>query len=80
MSDVKKSKLYSEERDRIRFISFDVTFQGKNKDHHITYDDGKWDSSASFFKSRGVCSHTMAMERLLKGMVKPITLAVAETE
>lgn len=78
VSDVKKSKRYSEEIDRMRFISFNATFRGKSSDHTITYDDGKWTSTADFFQTRGICSHTMAMERLLKGMVVPITVYQAE--
>lgn len=72
VSDVKKAKRYSEEPDRVRMMTFDANFRGDNRDHHITYDHGKWDSTATFFQQRGICSHTMAMERLLKGMVEPI--------
>jgi len=73
VSDVEKSKQYAEETDRITFISFDVNFRGGHNEFRITYDDGKWDCDNPYFKSRGVCSNTMAMERLLKGMVKPVT-------
>lgn len=74
VSDVKKAKRYSEEPDRIQFLQFDATFQGDNKDHQITYNEGTWTSTSSFFKSHGVCAFTMAMERILRGMVKPILL------
>lgn len=74
VSDVKKAHRYSEETDRITFVSFDVTFRGDNKDHQVTYDRGKWHSTASFFKTHGVCPYTMALERILKGMVEPISL------
>lgn len=72
VSDVKKAKRYSEQRDRIRIVSFDCTFEGYNKNHRITYDNGKWTSTASFFAQRGVCSHTMALEKILKGFVEPV--------
>ena len=72
VSDVKKAKRYSDQRDRIRIVSFDCTFEGYNKNHHITYDGGKWSSTASFFAQRGVCSHTMALEKILKGFVEPV--------
>ena len=72
VSDVKKAKRYSDQRDRIRIVSFDCTFEGYNKNHYITYDAGKWTSTASFFAQRGVCSHTMALEKILKGFVEPV--------
>jgi hypothetical protein len=66
---IEKAKRYAEERDRIRFVSFSVTFDGDNNPHTVTYQDGQWDCDCSFFKSRGVCSHTMALERILAGML-----------
>jgi hypothetical protein len=69
VSDVEKAKRYSEEKDRIVFAAFDVTFAGSNNDHHTHYDHGKWNCDCDFFKSRHVCSHTMAMERILAGML-----------
>ena len=72
VSDVEKAKRYSDERDRIRIVSFDCAFEGYNKSHQVTYDDGKWTSTASFFAQRGVCSHTMALEKILKGFVEPV--------
>lgn len=83
VSDVKKSKRYSEEPERITITAFSATFHGDNKDHQITYDDGVWTSTSSFFKAHGVGAYTMAMERMLQGMVKPIMLPAAtatETE
>lgn len=72
VSDVKKAKRYSEESDRIHIVSFDCSFEGYNKTHQVTYDNGVWTSTASFFQQRGVCSHTMALEKILKGFVQPI--------
>jgi len=80
VSDVKKAKRYSEETQRIKIVSFDAAFDGKNREHLITYDNGTWTSTASFFQQRGVCSHTMAMERMLKGMIEPITTSTVEME
>ncbi len=66
---IEKAKRYAEQRDRIRFVSFSVTFDGENNPHTVTYTDGQWDCDCSFFKSRGVCSHSMALERVLAGML-----------
>ena len=72
VSDVKKAKRYSQERDRINIVCFDCTFEGYNQNHHVTYDGGQWTSTASFFAQRGVCSHSMALEKILKGFVEPV--------
>ncbi len=76
VSDVRKAKRYAQERDRIQILSFACTFEGYNKTHFITYDEGVWTSTASFFAQRGVCSHTMALEKILKGLVEPARMAV----
>lgn len=75
VSDVKKAKRYSEELERITITNFSATVVGDNKDHQVTYEEGTWGSDSAYFKSHGVCAYTMTMERLLKGMVKPIQLA-----
>jgi len=67
---IEKAKIYAEERDRIRFDSFEVSFQGENNNHIVKYDQGTWNCDCSFFASRTVCSHTMAIERLLPDMVE----------
>ncbi len=72
VSDVEKANRYSQEKDRIRIVSFDCRFEGYNKEHRVTYAGGDWTSTASFFAQRGVCSHTMALEKILKGFVEPV--------
>ena len=68
---IEKSKIYSEERDRIEFESLRVTLRGDNdSSHKVAYDNGEWKCDCSFFATRGVCSHTMTMERLLVDMVE----------
>ena len=67
---IDKAKRYAEERDRIRIDSLTVTFEGENNPHTVHYQDGKWDCDCDFFKTRGRCSHTMALEIILKGMLK----------
>ncbi len=67
---IEKAKRYAEERDRIHFTEFSVTFDGENGQHTIGYSENGWKCDCNFFQSRGVCSHTMALERILKGMVE----------
>jgi len=69
---IEKAKIYAEERDRIEFESLVVHIKGenRNKRHRVAYNQGQWQCECDFFTSRGVCSHSMAMERVLKDMVK----------
>ena len=55
---------FAEERVRIRFVSFSVTFDGDNNPHSVTYENGTWTCDCSF-SSRVPCSHTMALEKIL---------------
>lgn len=73
VSDVEKAKRYSEETDRVHVNAFEVTFHGENSDHHTNFQNGHWSCDCSFFRSRGLCSHTMAMERILGPMIKTAT-------
>ena len=66
---IEKAKRYAEQRDRIAFKEFVVTFDGDNNPHTVHFADNTWQCDCDFFKSRGVCSHTMALERILEGMV-----------
>lgn len=75
---IQKSKQYAEEPERILFEEFRVTFRGTNGKHQIHYKHGTWQCSCNFFASRGVCSHTMALERVLGVMLPPDAIASAE--
>ncbi len=72
VSDVEKAMRYADEQDRIKLTCFEVSFQGDNDTHLTTYDDTVWVCSCTFFQSRGVCCHTMALERILKGMITAV--------
>ncbi|NOZ06892.1 MAG: hypothetical protein GXP41_11185 [Chloroflexi bacterium] len=71
-----KAKQYAEELDRIQFRSFDVEISGHHDSHHVNYQDGQWRCDCGYFVGRGVCSHTMAMERVL-GVMIPAALQPA---
>jgi hypothetical protein len=68
-SKIKKAKRYAEERDRIHFNSLTVTFNGDNNPHTVRLEDGIWHCDCDFFLLRGRCSHTMALEIILEGML-----------
>jgi len=70
---IEKAKRYAEERaDRIRFTSFSVEVTGTNSKHTVTFSDNTWRCTCNFFQTRGVCSHSMALERILEGMIPDI--------
>jgi hypothetical protein len=68
---IEKAKRYAEEKDRITFHELAVKFRGENSDYDTSYRDGKWHCTCHFFSSWGMCSHTMAMERILAEMLPP---------
>ena len=69
ISKVEKAIRYAQEKDRIRFSEFKVQLNGDNELHTITFNNGKWSCTCWYFPSHAVCSHTMAMERVLSGML-----------
>ncbi len=66
---IEKARRYAEERNRIRFDSLSATFHGENGDHVLTLSDSHWHCSCDFFEGRNFCTHTMALERVLEGML-----------
>lgn len=73
ISQLEKAKQYTDEPHRVRFISFHAIFAGENHDHTVRYENGKWTCTCNFFKSHAWCSHSVALERILKEMVAPVT-------
>lgn len=72
---IQKAKRYAEETERIVFSEFKVTIAGDHNSHVVSYNQGHWNCDCDFFLTRGVCSHTMAMERVLNGMLRPEWMA-----
>jgi hypothetical protein len=77
---IQKAKQYAEERDRIEFTQFSVTLHGENHDHKVSYDNGTWRCQCNYFASHAVCSHTMALERVLGEMIRPVNEPQPMTE
>ena len=69
VSKIEKARRYAEEHDRVQFSRFEVAFRGDHSTYTVVFDKGKWQCGCRFFAQRGVCSHTMAMERILEGML-----------
>lgn len=66
---IEKAKRYAQERSRIHFTDMSVRFDGENNAHTVHFTGGEWKCDCEFFMSRGRCSHTMALEMILEGMI-----------
>ena len=71
ISKIQKAKRYAQERERIHFVEFEVAFRGDHNSYTVSYDRGQWNCGCNFFASRGVCSHTITLERVLGVMLVP---------
>jgi len=78
ISKIEKAKRYSQERDRIVFTSFKVSFRGDHNTYELGYDSGHWACNCPYFHSHGFCSHTMTLQRILEGMIPTKTNVHAE--
>lgn len=74
---IEKARRYAQERDRIRVNSLSVHFHGENGDHDIELANEKWRCTCDFFAGYGACAHTMALERILEGMLPAPVIAAS---
>ncbi len=69
---IEKAKRYATEAPRrVVFSQFAVTVQGDNNTYAVTFDNARWSCGCHYFATRGLCSHTMTMERVLGVMLPP---------
>jgi hypothetical protein len=66
---IEKAKRYALETDRITFSDFSVKFRGEHDTYTTSLKDGKWQCSCTFFSTWKICSHTMAIEKILDKML-----------
>ncbi len=76
---IEKAKRYAQEPERVTFSELSVKFRGENNNYITEYKEGKWHCSCHFFSSWGVCSHTMALERILSNMLPKEALTSQHT-
>jgi len=67
---IEKAHRYAAEPDRIAVQAFSATFRGDHDSYVVTFRDDQWSCTCGFFPQWGVCSHIMAVERLL-GPISP---------
>jgi len=69
---IEKARLYAQERTRMRVNELSVAFHGENGDHQVSLRGDQWHCTCDFFAmGHGACAHTMALERVLEGMLSP---------
>lgn len=74
---IEKAHRYAEERSRFDVRSLAITVHGNNDDHEVRFAEGAWRCGCDFFAHNSQCAHTMALELILDGMVKPRSEAAA---
>ncbi len=67
---IQKAKRYAQEPNRFHFEALTVAIDGENNSHTVRLQDGKWLCDCDYFHGHDLCTHTMALEELLKGMLK----------
>ena len=68
---VEKAKRYAQEPDRISFINLSVKFRGDHDDYIVNYADDRWHCTCHFFSQWGLCSHTMALQKVYTETLPP---------
>ena len=66
---IDKARRYAQEPKRVSLSDFSLSFRGDHDSHNVTYRDSRWHCSCSYFAGHGLCSHTMALERMLGEML-----------
>ncbi|MFC1902817.1 hypothetical protein ACFLX4_01955 [Chloroflexota bacterium] len=66
---IEKANRYAQETDRITISELSAKFRGEHDNYETGYRDGKWHCTCQFFSSWGLCSHTMALEKILGNML-----------
>ena len=66
---IEKAERYAKEPDRVTFSDFTASFRGEHDNYTVNYEGGKWHCSCHFFSVRGLCSHTMALQKTLAVML-----------
>ncbi|MBT3337008.1 MAG: hypothetical protein HN855_17035 [Anaerolineae bacterium] len=69
---IQKAKRYAQERERFHLESLEISVEGTNNTHRVSLADGELTCTCDFYNSREYCSHTMAIEEIMKGM-EPIS-------
>ena len=70
LGQIQKAHLYAQEPARVEVREFSASFRGEHDTYDVTFHDGQWKCTCTFFPQWGVCSHIMATQRLM-GPIAP---------
>jgi hypothetical protein len=65
IAKISKAREYAQEPERMEIAGVEVLFKGKHQSYHVVFEQGAWKCECDFYMQRGVCSHTMALEKVL---------------
>ncbi len=65
IAKISKAREYAGEPERMTLTGLSVLFNGRHQTYAVAFQAGKWQCECDFFAQRGVCSHTMAVEKVL---------------
>ncbi len=66
---IEKAGRYAAEPNRVSIHQMAVTLAGDNNQPEGAFDNGTWKCDCECFMLRRVCSHSMALERMLDHML-----------
>ena len=69
---IEKAHRYAREPERIKFQTFSASFQGSHDTYTVSLTDHGWECSCHTFEGHmigGTCSHIMAFQHILGGML-----------
>lgn len=66
---IQKANLYAREPDRVTFAEFSTTFRGEHDSYDVAFRQGHWTCECHFFPANGICSHVMAIQKLMGQML-----------
>lgn len=75
---IEKAKRYAQEKERVTFSELSVKFRGEHNEYDVSLKDNKWSCTCPFFATWGLCSHTMALQRILDNMLPSEARTIAK--
>jgi len=77
---IEKARRYAQERDRAHFLDFTMSFRGEHDVYTVALKDGRLQCSCHFYAGWGICSHTMALRKILGEMLPKDADAAAQPD
>ncbi len=66
---IQKANMYAREPERVTFSEFTTKFRGEHDSYQVSFRDDKWSCDCHFFPTSGICSHVMALQKLIGPML-----------